>query len=622
MTSMEEDRDETYIKGKVFSGKKKDWRKFSRRHLAIAALKKASSAYQKGGDSNLPTSEDAVIDVSTDAGKKAQVAKLANMKAMAMLTLAIEDDTNFAIVEAGSTDAWPGGLAHKVWEALNKKYAPTDTMSIVELKQELQDVSMNKATSPDAMFGEFDRLKASFIKSGKPLEKEDLVAQVMIAAPESYQSVLAGTISRLKDKITVDDMKECMEAQWRMVESKKHQHKSHDGSDNSAEKGVALAAFEGDCFECGKKGHRQNECPNRGGNGGRGGQGGGYQGRGGRGGYQGRGGRGGRGKFMGPCFECGKTGHRKDQCWELTSNASRRPQGWTSSKGGNKGGGEVSEVLLHHIEYETSVANFNAWTTSDVRKGFLKQNQCPSIALCNIAMPTTGAIAVDPNIWLADSCASSNMTYNGGGMVNVRKENHAISLGNKETVLASSCGKLSGTVYSQFGKPVVQMSLEEVSVVKELGYNLFSVTQALKKGWTLHGDSTQLELQKGNQKITFDIKIPTKKGFVFRMYFKRTHEMAMAATDKGTKMTVDQAHAKTGHCSEALTRKTAKYLGWDLSRGTMTNCAACAAAGKAKQKNMPKQSEGTVATKPGERLFMDIATIKKSKKETNITNPN
>ena len=38
---------------------------------------------------------------------------------------------------------------------------------------------------------------------------------------------------------------------------------------------------------------------------------------------------------------------------------------------------------------------------------------------------------------------------------------------------------------------------------------------------------------------------------------------------------------------------------------------------------MPQESEGTVATKPGERIFLDIATIKKkSINKSNITNPN
>jgi hypothetical protein len=50
-------------------------------------------------------------------------------------------------------------------------------------------------------------------------------------------------------------------------------------------------------------------------------------------------------------------------------------------------------------------------------------------------------------------------------------------------------------------------------------------------------------------------------------------------------------------------------------------CEACA-AGKAKQKNVPKESEHKLADKDANRIFLDIATVKKLKNGPNVTKPN
>jgi hypothetical protein len=53
----------------------------------------------------------------------------------------------------------------------------------------------------------------------------------------------------------------------------------------------------------------------------------------------------------------------------------------------------------------------------------------------------------------------------------------------------------------------------------------------------------------------------------------------------------------------------------------MKPCAACAAA-KAKQKNVPKESDHEPATGSNRQIFLDIATVKKTKKGPPITKGN
>ena len=54
------------------------------------------------------------------------------------------------------------------------------------------------------------------------------------------------------------------------------------------------------------------------------------------------------GPYSGNCYECGKRGHRKDRCWELEQNRHLRPDGWKSVKGKEM---MAVEVLVSHVEY-------------------------------------------------------------------------------------------------------------------------------------------------------------------------------------------------------------------------------------------------------------------------------
>jgi hypothetical protein len=55
-------------------------------------------------------------------------------------------------------------------------------------------------------------------------------------------------------------------------------------------------------------------------------------------------------------------------------------------------------------------------------------------------------------------------------------------------------------------------------------------------------------------------------------------------------------------------------LGIDITRGTLKPCKDCA-AGKTKQKNIPKSSEHVPSNEVNGRVFLDIATIKEKKND-------
>eukprot|EP00957_Ditylum_brightwellii_P179276 13657734-Ditylum_brightwellii.AAC.1 len=71
------------------------------------------------------------------------------------------------------------------------------------------------------------------------------------------------------------------------------------------------------------------------------------------------------------------------------------------------------------------------------------------------------------------------------------------------------------------------------------------------------------------------------------------------------------------HVNEADHRKSVKYLGYEVKKGTLSPCEACAEA-KAKQKSLPTRVLKTVTVikpkikvgKVNEQMHLDISTIK------------
>ena len=255
-----------------------------------------------------------------------------------------------------------------------------------------------------------------------------------------------------------------------------------------------------------------------------------------------------------------------------------------------------------------------------------------------LEFPKDQAMLLDPNVWIADTGATVHMTSSKLGMIKETKADNdeKVTMANGMADGAESVIDIRGTICNKEGKPDKEVVLREVSFMPKGRFNLFSVTRLQKDGWILGGDRSSIWLTKGNSKIVFDIIIPTRKGMLFAVYLERHGEVAAAgvtsqagdttvpgnaatgmdADDGGQdwklQLTIQKAHEFLGHPSEATTRWAAKVLNWNLARGGMKPCEACAAA-KAKQKNVPKASEHIPASKPAERIYIDIATVRKPK---------
>ena len=78
-------------------------------------------------------------------------------------------------------------------------------------------------------------------------------------------------------------------------------------------------------------------------------------------------------------------------------------------------------------------------------------------------------------------------------------------------------------------------------------------------------------------------------------------------TEKGNKVDAKKLHKMLHHCESRTVVHTGNKLGLDI-QGTVDECESCG-KGKDKQSKLLKISE-TKSKRRGERLFMDINTVK------------
>ena len=219
---------------------------------------------------------------------------------------------------------------------------------------------------------------------------------------------------------------------------------------------------------------------------------------------------------------------------------------------------------------------------------------------------------LDDDIWIADSGASSHMTYSKDGMFDTEEVEEQVSLGNNHVVQGLMRGKLQVQLDTMNGKTTVQLT--NVLYVPELCYNLFSVGVIANMGGKVSFGSNSVLIETSNgQKL----QLPRSKEIAklygigcTRCVGKRRQGASCLLLNTGVKVDINEAHQLLGHVGNDEMRKTAKAFGWTLT-GKLNVCESCCKA-KGRQKNLPGEEKDR-AKKPGERLFIDIARCQQEK---------
>ena len=159
------------------------------------------------------------------------------------------------------------------------------------------------------------------------------------------------------------------------------------------------------------------------------------------------------------------------------------------------------------------------------------------------------ALLNDTNVFIAASGATSDTTVYEIGITNKKRASDRDSITDASgiNVMGKTIRNLKGIVCNKYGKEIKNATINDVVHLPGSSFNLFSLTKRLEDEWILGRNSTAICLEKGGNKITFDIKIKTPKGALFCIYFKRNSDVAAMATNNTKPMSTKTAHEVTGH---------------------------------------------------------------------------
>jgi len=327
------------------------------------------------------------------------------------------------------------------------------------------------------------------------------------------------------------------------------------------------------------------------------------------------------GGFKGKCNSCGKFGHRARDCRNKGTSSASQPSVKQTNISNTKNGDKEIECFYckkkgHRIadclklkKKEQANAAVEARTASDDDTS----NVC--LGMLDIITEECALASVNSkfnNIFIADSGASCHMIGRLDGMSDLIDIDESITVGNGQKIKATKMGTMSGMVKMPDGK-IRKVSLRNCKYVPQLApFNLFSITHALSHGFNLGNDKENIFIQKGDFKLVFDQRIETKTGYVVgtKIIPNNEHtELATPTISDTNPVDVNEFHELLGHPSESKMRFIAKYYGVKLT-GKFKVCTHCAEA-KARQANIPKDvPEENKTEVPGERLHMDISSIK------------
>jgi len=449
------------------------------------------------------------------------------------------------MVSRACTREWPDGLAYLVVQNLMKKYRPTDVLSKVELRQRLNQITMKKDSDPSLLFEKLAAIQDRFLAPGMKIEEDELIAVVLDIAPIEYQSVLTSEQIIKKDALTLMDLEIVMGQHYRQINRKKSMRKAIDDE-------LILSAFGGICFHCGKKGHRANQCPNRGESDGN---------------EEKK-----KPKSFKKCLKCGKRGHLAKECWSKGSSKDEAQRG----------------------KKELSAAGTDKKSTEEY-------------ILCS-----TSDSKIDSNLWIADTGASVHMTPYFDKLTNVKTDNEVskITMGNGTSEEVTISGEVVG-MFQEGTNNEKLVRIRNVTYLKNGNINLFSISQMLKHGWALTGTNQGIKITKDSMVLTFGIKVHTSKGVLFAAKITDCSEVCgVAKQDLHPVMTADEAHEKLGHINNQAVKSTANKLGWKLT-GKSSICEACT-EGKARQKDIVSRnqlSEKHHDETCNQRIYLDISSV-------------
>lgn len=211
----------------------------------------------------------------------------------------------------------------KAWRAMDEKFRAEKTTRMLALKNKLFHSAMEAGKDPDIFFKGLDEKQRQLVSIGEGVKDSDLVTIVWTTMPSEYdgtQEMLAYEFR--KEKLTYSALKEAIRARYQSLKLKETSGVNEGALRADVRRGGngfgrQTYQFQGSCYGCGVRGHKEIDCPKRKGDGEAAAGGAGRRDGSGRGRGRSRGGcysHGGRRRQDIRCHGCKEKGHKIADC--------------------------------------------------------------------------------------------------------------------------------------------------------------------------------------------------------------------------------------------------------------------------------------------------------------------
>jgi gag-polypeptide of LTR copia-type len=443
-----------------FCGKSDEWPIWSEKFMAKA--KRYGFKDVLTGKLSIPK-VDEEFDEDSVTGKKMKNAIEVNELAYTELLLSIDVKTSFGkvvfnIVRGCKSKDYPDGNATTAWEKLKNKYEPTSAPSMVKLDKQFRDSSLKKGEVPETWITQLEDISVRLEEMGLEISEKQFMIHVLNNVTSDYDLqvvlLLERRIGDEKDPLTVSEIRSELSLWFERLNN----HSNNGNGKASDEMAFFGGQFKGKCINCGKIGHKSFQCKNQG--------------------IQNGGSNGGNASGSIYCTYCRKHGHVKQNCLKLKRKDSR-------------------------LNNTNNNSSSNGNNTNRDRQNFESQDM--------VFAATSDAEEFDDNIWICDSGASSHYCVSDRGMFDVKHIDEKIRVGNGNLLVATKIGIIKLNVTQVKGTNFT-ITLQGVKFVPDLWVDLFSINQALKKGYSISNNDIIISLNKGLNKITFDRFFKAKDG--------------------------------------------------------------------------------------------------------------
>jgi hypothetical protein len=100
---------------------------------------------------------------------------------------------------------------------LMKKYHPLDTVSKIEMRQQLSKLKMKKGMDRSLLFERLTSIQNQYLGQGKCLDKEKLIAITLDVATKEYRAILNIERKIKGDFLTIEDLERLMTKEYRQT---------------------------------------------------------------------------------------------------------------------------------------------------------------------------------------------------------------------------------------------------------------------------------------------------------------------------------------------------------------------------------------------------------------------